>query len=57
MREFEKFLIICDTQEPEEQTIVRYLGGLHSQYSNVVELEQYTTFDEVRILPHKVEQQ
>jgi len=26
-REFEKLLIKCDLREPEEQTIVRYLGG------------------------------
>jgi len=27
-REFEKLLIKCDVQEPREQTIIRYLGGL-----------------------------
>jgi len=37
-REFEKLLIKCDIQEPEEQTIVRDLGGLDPRYSNVVEL-------------------
>ena len=26
--EFEKLLIKCDIQEPEEQTIVKYLGSL-----------------------------
>ena len=36
--EFEKLLIKCDIQEPEEQTIVRYLGELDPRYSNVVEL-------------------
>jgi len=56
-REFEKLLIKYDIQEPEEQTIVRYLGGLEPKYSNVVELQQYTTFDEVCVLAHKVEQQ
>jgi len=56
-REFEKLLIKCDIQEPEEQTIVRYLGGLDPRYANVVELQQYTTFDEVCVLAHKVEQQ
>ena len=55
-REFEKLLIKCDIQEPEEQTIVRYLGGLEPKYSNVVELQQYSTFDEVCVLAHKVEQ-
>ena len=56
-REFEKLLIKCDISEPEEQTIVRYLGGLDPKYSNVIELQQYTTFDEVCVLAHKVEQQ
>jgi len=48
--EFEKLMIKCDIQEPEEQTIVRYLGGLELKYSNVIELQQYTTFDEVKFL-------
>jgi len=46
-REFEKLLIKCDLRESEEQTIVRYLGGLDPRYAYVVELQQYTTFDEV----------
>jgi len=50
-------VIKCDLQEPEEQTIVRDLGGLDRRYSNVVELQAYTTFDEVCMLPHKIEQQ
>ena len=56
-REFEKLLIKCDIQEPEEQTIVRYLAGLDPRYSNVVELQAYTSFDDVCVLAHKVEQQ
>jgi len=56
-REFGKLLIKCDIQELEEQKIVRYLGGLEPKYSNVIELQQYTTFDEVCVLAHKVEQQ
>ena len=56
-REFEEFLIECDIQEPEEQTIFRYLGGLEPKYANVVELELFTTFDEVCVLAHKIEQQ
>jgi len=54
-REFEKLQIKCDIQEPEEQTIVRYLSGLETKYSNVVEPQQYTTFDEVCVLAHKIE--
>ena len=46
-REFEKLLIKCDIQEPEEQTIVRYLGGLDPRYSIVVELQSYASFDDV----------
>jgi len=55
--EFKKLVIKCDLQEPEEQTIVRYLGGLDPKYVNVVDLQAYTTFDEVCVLAHKVEQQ
>jgi len=56
-REFEKLMIKCDLQEEEEQTIVRYLGGLSPKYSQVVELQAYTTFDDVCLLAHKVETQ
>ena len=56
-REFEKLLIKCDLQEVEDQTIVRYLGGLDPKYAQIVELQQYSTFDEVCVLAHKVEQQ
>ena len=56
-REFEKLMIKCDIHEPEEQTMVRYLGGLDPRIANVVELQAYTTFDEVCVLAHKVEQQ
>ena len=56
-RELEKLLIKCDIQEPEEQTIVRYLRGLDSKYSNIPTLQQVTTFDEVYVLANKVEQQ
>ena len=36
---------------------MRYLGGLDPRYAHVVELQQYTTFDEVYVLAHKVGQQ
>ena len=54
--EFEKLVIKCDLQEPEEQIIVRYLGGLDPRYANVVKLQAYTTFNEVCVLVYKVEQ-
>jgi len=37
-REFEKLEVKRDLQEPEEQTIVRYLGGLDPKYANVLDL-------------------
>jgi len=55
--EFEKLLIKCDINEPKEKTILRYLSGLEPRYANVVELQQFTKFDGVCILAHKVEQQ
>ena len=56
-REFERLVMICDLRENEDQTIVRYLGGLNDPIRNVVELQHYTTLDEVCSLAHKVEQQ
>jgi len=49
-------MIKCDIQEPEKQTRVTYLRGLEPKYANLVELQQFTTFDEVCALAHKVEQ-
>jgi len=54
-KEFEKHLLKCDIQGPEEQTMARYLGGLDPKYSNVVKLQQYTAFDEICALAHKIE--
>jgi len=51
-RVFEKLLIKYDIQEPEDQTIVRYLGGLDPKYSNVVELQQYSTFNVACVRTH-----
>jgi len=56
-REFEKHMIKCAFHEPKEQTMVRYLGGLDPRIANVVELQACTTFDEVCVVAHKVEQQ
>jgi len=35
---------------------VRYLGGLDPKYAHVVELQAFTTFDDICVLAHKVEQ-
>ena len=55
-KECEKLLIKCDLQEAEDQTIVKYLGGCDPRYAHVVELQQYSTLDEVCVVAHKVEQ-
>ncbi|KAG6512700.1 hypothetical protein ZIOFF_030829 [Zingiber officinale] len=55
--EFEHLMLRCDIEEPEEQTIARYLGGLHSEISNIVQLQPYWTFNDVTKLAHKVERQ
>ncbi|KAI4372837.1 hypothetical protein MLD38_011021 [Melastoma candidum] len=56
-REFERLLLQCDVQEAEEQTIARYLRGLKPHIADAVKLQQYWTFNDVRALAHKVEQQ
>lgn len=37
-REFEAYLMKCEVQEDEPQTLVRFLGGLDHKIANVVEL-------------------
>ena len=56
-RVFEKLVIKCDLQEPEEQTIISYLGRLDPRYATVVDLQAYTVLDEVCVLALEVEQQ
>jgi len=53
-REFEKLMIKCDIHEPEEQTMVHFLGGLDPRIENVVELQAYTSFDEICVIAHEV---
>ena len=55
-RQFEKLVIKCDLQELEEQTIIRYLGGVDPRYADIVDLPTYTSFDEACVLAHKIEQ-
>ena len=54
-REFERLVMICDLRENEHQIIVCYLGELNESLRNVVELQHYTTLDEVCSLAFKVE--
>jgi len=47
----------CDLRESEDKTIVSYVGGLNESIWNMVELQVFSTLDEVTILAHKVELQ
>ena len=53
--EFEKLVMSRDLRENEDQTLVRYLGGFNESIRNVVELQSYSTLDEVCALAHKAE--
>ncbi|XP_028556775.1 uncharacterized protein LOC114581220 [Dendrobium catenatum] len=55
--EFEQLSLKCDLVEPEENTIVRFLGGLNPSIVNVVQLQPYWTFQDVVSLALKVEKQ
>ena len=50
-------MIKCDIQDSEGQNIVRYLAGLNLMYSNLVELQQYSTLNKVCVLAHKGKKQ
>ncbi|XP_027348022.1 uncharacterized protein LOC113859448 [Abrus precatorius] len=56
-REFELLLMKCDIQKKEEQTIARFLGGLNPKISQLVQLQQYWTLDDVIKLAIRVEKQ
>ena len=56
-REFEYLMLRCDMVEPEEQTIARYLGGMKDEICNIVRLQPFWTFTDVRKLPINVEKQ
>ncbi|VFQ98699.1 unnamed protein product [Cuscuta campestris] len=56
-REFEELLLMCDLQEDDEQTFVRYLFGLNLQIANTMELQSYETLEELTKLALKVEAQ
>ncbi|XP_022899409.1 uncharacterized protein LOC111412720 [Olea europaea var. sylvestris] len=55
--EFEYLMLQCEIEEPEEQTIARYLGGLRTEICDVVQLQPYWTFNNVCKLAAKVEKQ
>ncbi|XP_021288378.1 uncharacterized protein LOC110419610 [Herrania umbratica] len=45
--EFEQLHMKCDVQEPEKQTVARYLGGLNVEIVDVVQLQPYWNFNDV----------
>ncbi|XP_021999385.1 uncharacterized protein LOC110896229 [Helianthus annuus] len=55
--EFERLRLCCDMEEDEKQIIARFLGGLRTDLSDVVYLQQYFTFDDVCRLALRVEKQ
>jgi hypothetical protein len=55
--EFDHLMIRCDVVEQEEQMIARYLGGLHVEISDVVQLQPYWNYYDVCKLAMKVEKQ
>ena len=55
--EFELLMLKCDIAEPKEQTIARYLGGLKEEVADVVQLQPYWSFNDMRKLALKVEKQ
>ncbi|XP_057248184.1 uncharacterized protein LOC130590177 [Beta vulgaris subsp. vulgaris] len=55
IHEFEKLMIKLDVQEREEQTMSRFLGGLDKDIRMKVELQPYSTLDELFKLALKVE--
>ncbi|KAI9156366.1 hypothetical protein LWI28_005047 [Acer negundo] len=57
IREFEYLMLRSDINEPEEQTIARFLGGLKRDIANVIRLQPYWSFNDVRKLVINVEQQ
>ncbi|EOX92171.1 Gag-pol polyprotein-like protein [Theobroma cacao] len=45
--EFEQLHMKCDVQEPEEQTVARYLGGLNVEIADIVQLQPYWNLNDV----------
>ena len=50
-------MVRCGIDEPEEQTVARYLRGLCREIPDVVVLYQYWSYDDVYKLATKVEKQ
>jgi hypothetical protein len=48
-------MIKCDIEEREEQTLACYLGGLNTDISRPVQLQQYSSLNDVIRLAIRVE--
>ncbi|XP_010678245.1 uncharacterized protein LOC104893810 [Beta vulgaris subsp. vulgaris] len=57
IKEFERLHMACDIKEANEQKNARFLVGLNRSIANLLELQQYVTFDDVCILATKIERQ
>ena len=57
IEEFEYLMLICDIRELEEQTIARFLEGLKKEFVDVIRLQPYWTFNDVRKITITIEQQ
>ncbi|XP_071713543.1 uncharacterized protein [Rutidosis leptorrhynchoides] len=57
IHEFDKQRMRCDVDEPEEQTIARFLSNLKPEIADVVTLQPYWTCTDVCRLALKVEKQ
>ncbi|XP_071727992.1 uncharacterized protein [Rutidosis leptorrhynchoides] len=57
INEFDKLGMCCDVDEPEEQTIARFLSNLKPGIADVVTLQPYWTYTDICRLALKVEKQ
>ncbi|KAM0976371.1 hypothetical protein FF1_019350 [Malus domestica] len=55
--EFDLLMVCCGIDEPEEQTIACYLGGLRREIHDAVVLQPYWSYDDIYKLAIKVEKQ
>ncbi|GJS12981.1 RNA-directed DNA polymerase [Tanacetum coccineum] len=55
--EFDHLRLRCDVVEEDEETIARYLAALKPEISDVVQLQQYWSYNDVCRLARKVESQ
>ena len=56
IREFEYLMLRFDINEPEEQTIARFLEGLKRELADAIQSQPFWTFNDVRKLASTIEQ-